>query len=58
MTFEGDDAWRYDIRTMLTVHGQDAPFEHHDTNRLHRVGPARPNLMVEIARRRAAKQAD
>jgi hypothetical protein len=55
IAFEGDDAWRYDIRTMLTVHGQPGPFEHHDTNRLIRTAPAKPNPLQQILARRAAK---
>jgi hypothetical protein len=53
IVFDGDDAWSYDIRTMLTVHGQDAPFEHHDQNRLKRVGAAKPNPLKQILDRRA-----
>lgn len=55
VAFDGDDAWTYDIRTMLLVHGRDAPFEHHDTNRLHRIAPAKPNPMQHTLSRRAAK---
>lgn len=43
ITFHGDNAWSYDIRTMLTVQGRDEPFEHHDTNTLTRVAAAKPN---------------
>ncbi|MBV9842484.1 MAG: FABP family protein [Sphingomonadaceae bacterium] len=53
--FEGDDAWRYDIQMTLTVHGRADPFDHHDQNRLHRVGPARPNPLKQILDRRASK---
>lgn len=52
--FEGDDAWRYDIRTMLLVHGRPDPFEHHDQNRLKRVAAGRPNPLKQILDRRAA----
>jgi hypothetical protein len=52
--FDGDDAWRYDIRTMLLVHGRPDPFEHHDQNRLKRVAAGRPNPLKQILDRRAA----
>lgn len=55
ITFDGDDAWSYDIQTTLTVHGRDAPFDHHDRNTLKRIGPARPNPLQQILTRRAAK---
>ena len=51
--FEGDDAWAYDIQTTLTVHGRADPFDHHDKNRLHRVGSARPNPLKQILDRKA-----
>ncbi|MFD1611623.1 FABP family protein [Sphingomonas tabacisoli] len=53
IAFEGEDAWSYDIRTMLTVHGRPEPFEHHDRNRLKRIGPATPNPLMQIMARRA-----
>ena len=53
--FEGEDVFTYDIRTMLLVHGTSQPFEHHDTNRLHRIAQARPNPMQQILTRRAAR---
>ena len=52
--FDGDDAWRYDIRTMLLVHGRPDPFEHHDQNRLKRVATGRPNPLKQILDRRAS----
>lgn len=55
ITFDGDDAWSYDIRTMLLVHGRPDPFEHHDQNRLKRVAPGRPNPLKQILDRRAAR---
>ena len=55
ITFDGDDAWRYDIKTMLMVHGRPDPFEHHDTNTLKRVAPGKPNPLQQILTRRAAK---
>jgi hypothetical protein len=55
LTFHGDDAWSYDIRTMLTVHGQAAPFEHHDRNTLKRVAAGKPNPWKQILDRRATK---
>ncbi len=54
ISFDGDDAWSYDIRTTLMVHGQDAPFAHHDQNKLRRVGAAKPNPLKQILDRRAA----
>ena len=53
MTFDGDDAWSYDIRTMLAIQGRPEPFEHHDLNTLRRVGPAKPNPLMQILARRA-----
>ena len=55
IAFDGDDAWSYDIQTTLMVHGQDAPFVHHDQNTLRRVGAAKPNPLMQIMARRAAK---
>lgn len=52
VTFDGDDRWSYDIRTMLTVHGRAEPFEHHDTNTMHRVAPGRPNPLQVILTKR------
>ena len=52
VTFDGDDAWSYDIRTMLMVHGRPEPFEHHDQNRLKRVAPGKPNPLKQIIARR------
>ena len=54
IAFDGDDAWSYDIRTMLLVHGRPDPFDHHDQNRLKRVAAARPNPLKQILDRRAA----
>jgi hypothetical protein len=54
VTFHDADSWSYDIRTMLLVHGRPDPFEHHDQNRLRRVGPARPNPLKAILDKRAA----
>ncbi|WP_380872520.1 FABP family protein [Sphingomonas sp. DBB INV C78] len=56
VTFHGDDAWSYDIRTTLMVHGRSEPFEHHDQNRLRRVAAGKPNPLKQILDRRA-KQA-
>jgi hypothetical protein len=53
IVFDGDDAWSYDIRTMLLVHGRPDPFEHRDQNRLHRVAPGKPNPLKQILDRRA-----
>jgi hypothetical protein len=57
IAFDGDDAWRYDIKTMLTVHGRSEPFEHHDTNSLKRVGEAKPNPLKQILAHRAKSTA-
>jgi len=56
ITFHDDDAWSYDIKTMLTVHGRPEPFEHHDTNTLKRVAAGKPNPLKQILDRKAAKQ--
>jgi hypothetical protein len=53
VTFDGDDAWSYDIRTTLVVRGRPEPFEHRDRNTLKRVAPARPNPLQRIMARRA-----
>jgi len=55
LTFEGDDAWSYDIRTMLTMPGRAEPFEHRDRNTLRRVAAGKPNPLKQILDRRAAK---
>lgn len=52
--FHGDDAWSYDIHTMLLVRGTAEPFDHHDRNTLKRVGHAKPNPLQQILTRRAA----
>lgn len=54
ISFNPDGSWSYDIETTLTVHGQDAPFVHHDTNTLYRIAEARPNPWAEILSTRAA----
>ena len=56
LTFEGDDAWSYDIRTMLAVKGQEGLFEHRDRNRLERVAAAKLNPWMQILARRKARQ--
>nr|WP_246331543.1 hypothetical protein [Sphingomonas chungangi] len=48
ITFDGNDAWSYDIKTMLLVHGRPDAFEHHDTNTLKRVAPGKPNPLQQI----------
>ncbi len=48
LTFDGEDAWSYDIKTMLLVRGRSELFEHHDRNRLKRVGPPKPNPLMQI----------
>ena len=55
--FQGDDAWSYDIRTTLTVHGRPEPFEHHDQNVLRRVAAAGANPLMKIMARRAKASA-
>ena len=46
ITFNDDDSWTYHAATQLLVKGRDAPFDHHDTNTLKRVGAARPNPLA------------
>lgn len=53
IAFDGDDAWSYDIKTMLLVHGRPDPFEHHDTNTLKRTAPGKLNPLQQILTRRA-----
>jgi hypothetical protein len=55
ITFHGDDAWSYDLKTMLLVHGRPDPFDHHDQNTLHRTAPGKPNALKQILDRRATK---
>lgn len=45
--FNPDDSWTYDIETVLTVRGQDAPFTHRDRNTLRRVSEPVPNPLVQ-----------
>lgn len=40
-----DDTWSYEQTTMLDVHGQ-GPFEHQDSNALHRVEAPTPNPLA------------
>lgn len=54
LTFEGDDAWSYDIRTMLTMPGRAEPFEHRDRNRLVRIAAGKPNPLKQILDRKKA----
>lgn len=44
ITIHDDDSWSYRLDTTLTVKGR--PFDHHDDNILHRVGPAVPNPLA------------
>lgn len=53
--FDGDDAWSYDVRTTLVVHGRPAPFDHHDKNTLRRVAFGKPNPLKHILDLRAKK---
>lgn len=48
IAFDAADRWSYDIQTTLMVHGRAEPFEHHDSNTLNRVGPAKPNPLKLI----------
>jgi hypothetical protein len=57
LTFEGDNAWSYDIHTMLAVRGQAELFEHRDRNTLKRIGAATPNPWMQILANRATKPA-
>ncbi len=53
ITFHGDDAWSYDVRTMLLVHGRTEPFDHHDQNTLKRTAVGKPNPLKQILTQRA-----
>jgi hypothetical protein len=53
--FNADGSWTYDIETVLTVRGQDAPFTHRDRNTLRRVSEPAPNPLMQ---RLAAKHAE
>jgi hypothetical protein len=57
LIFDGDDAWSYDIRTMLMVHGRPEPFEHRDRNTLKRVAAGTPNPLKQILARRTQQGA-
>lgn len=42
-TLHDDESFSYQVDTTLSVQGQDAPFDHHDTNTLRRIAGPRPN---------------
>jgi hypothetical protein len=58
VTFNADGSWSYVTETILTVHGQPAPFNHRDENTLFRVSDPVPNPLAQIieARKKAADQ--
>ena len=58
IAFTGNDTWSYEIRTMLQVQGQTAPFEHHDQNTLHRTAPGKPTPLHQILTRKAKATAE
>lgn len=43
VTFNDDGSWTYALDTMLAVHGEDEPFNHRDTNTLHKVAEPTAN---------------
>jgi hypothetical protein len=53
ITFHDDGGWSYDIRTQLTVKGEQSPFDHHDTNTLSRIAPPTPNPLLAGLKSRA-----
>lgn len=55
--FNDDGSWSYDSRTMLSVRGQEVPFEHRDRNTLIRVADAKPNPLKAILNRRGLSRA-
>lgn len=57
ITFTGHDTFSYDIRTTLQVHGQPAPFDHHDQNTLTRTAAGKPNPLQQILTHRAKSTA-
>jgi hypothetical protein len=54
IVFNPDGSWSYVTDTVLTVHGQAAPFAHRDQNTLTKIAEAAPNpLAVILAKRKA-----
>lgn len=56
--FHDDGSWSYVQDTMLMVKGQDAPFQHRDSNHLVKVGEADLNPWARILRERARDSRD
>lgn len=54
ITFHADGSWSYVTETILTVHGQPAPFNHRDENRLVKVSEPTPNPLARIIAARGA----
>jgi hypothetical protein len=54
ITFNGDDTWTYVTRTDLAVRGVTPPFNHRDTNTLHRIAAPTLNPLASLNRGRAA----
>lgn len=48
--FAADGSWSYEQSTTLTVHGQQGPFDHHDRNRMVKVGEVDVNPWLKIVR--------
>lgn len=57
VTINDDGTWSYDEVTVLKIKGVAEPFEHRDSNTLHRVKPARRNPVMRGRRRKAASPA-
>jgi hypothetical protein len=55
IAFHPDGTWSYITDTMLTVHGQQAPFAHRDQNTMTRISDAKPNPWKAILDAKAAK---
>jgi hypothetical protein len=55
ISFNADGTWSYATDTVLSVHGQAAPFAHRDQNTLTRIAAAKPNPLAAIlAQKKAA----
>jgi hypothetical protein len=54
ITFHPDGSWSYVSDTMLTVRGQDAPFQHRDRNTLVKIAEPEPNPLYRIVSGRKA----
>jgi hypothetical protein len=55
VTFNADGTWSYALDTMLSLRGQPAPFNHHDTNTMRKIAEPQPNPLMRILAARENK---